>query len=130
MTAVDWAHTAVARQRREAKARILAEYAWDRGITGAELLDLDEERRFCFARAAEVPPPSTTETCELVSDLLADMAAWATKHSGHAATKQLLTAEKSRWLPCRSQDHHRPSSTVQSPLDAGLTSPRASRSQS
>jgi len=50
----DYAHSDHASKRRAEKARRLATFIWDRGITGTELLDMPAAVRRKLARAAEL----------------------------------------------------------------------------
>lgn len=75
----DYAHTLTADRNRDAKARALASWCWDRGITPTDLGDADPATLARAARDADVNPPSA-ETLNLVVDLLEQMAAWADAH--------------------------------------------------
>lgn len=94
----DYAHSDSAARSRAEKARRLAAYIWDLGITGAELLELTPAVRRKLARAAEQNPPSTDETWATVARLLEDKDAWAARHPGHDAAQRANTGEKILWV--------------------------------
>ena len=96
--AVDFAHTDVAVRNRAAKARALAVHAWDRGLSGADVLGLDDARRRDLARAAGVHPPSTLETWRVAAELLDAKEAWAARHPGHPAAVRNALAERADWV--------------------------------
>ncbi|MEV6432763.1 hypothetical protein [Nocardia sp. NPDC051463] len=94
----DYAHSDSASKSRAEKARRLAGYIWDRGITGAELLAMPTTLRRKLARAAATNPPSTDETWAAVARLLDDKDAWAEHHPNHAAARRNHTDEKLMWV--------------------------------
>ncbi|RMI32621.1 hypothetical protein [Nocardia stercoris] len=94
----DYAHTDHAAQGRADKARRLAAYVWQRGITGAELLALAPAVRRKLARAADTNPPSTDETWIATAALLDEKDAWAVRHPGHPAAVREHTDEKILWV--------------------------------
>ncbi|MBF6333137.1 hypothetical protein [Nocardia transvalensis] len=94
----DYAHTDHAARGRADKARRLAAYAWQRGITGAELLVLPAAARRKLARAADTNPPSTEETWTLVARLLDEKDAWAARHPNHPAAQRESVDEKILWV--------------------------------
>jgi hypothetical protein len=94
----DYAHTDHAEKGRADKARRLASYAWERGITGTEVLALPAAVRRKLARAAGTNPPSTEETWALVAGLLEEKDAWAARHPDHPAAQRGYPAEKILWV--------------------------------
>ncbi|MFI5778906.1 hypothetical protein [Nocardia sp. NPDC051570] len=94
----DYAHTDHASKGRAEKARRLAAYAWQRGITGAELLALPAATRRKLARAADTNPPGTEETWSLVAQLLDDKDIWAARNPNHAAAQREYSEEKILWV--------------------------------
>ncbi|AOW94167.1 hypothetical protein BFN03_19780 [Rhodococcus sp. WMMA185] len=94
---VDFAHTDGAARRRREKAIGLAKYVWDRGISGEELLDLTDSARRKLARAAEINPPSTMETWNIVAEMLAQKSGWAARHPDHPAATPAHLDEKIMW---------------------------------
>lgn len=94
----DYAHSPAAAAGRAAKARQLAGYLWDRDISGSELLGLPDAVRRKLARAAEVNPPSTTETWRSVARLLDEKAAWALRNPAHPAAQRPHRDEKLLWV--------------------------------
>ena len=95
---VDFAHTDAADRKRREKATELARFAWDRGISGAELLDLPDDRLRKLARAAGANPPSTRETWTVVADLLDQKSAWATANPDHPQATPAHADEKIMWV--------------------------------
>ncbi|WP_280182662.1 hypothetical protein [Nocardia cyriacigeorgica] len=81
----DYAHSDAAARSRAEKARRLAGFLWDRGITGTELLAMPAALRRKLARAAQTNPPSTGETWESVARLLDEKDVWAARHPDHPA---------------------------------------------
>jgi len=94
----DYAHTDVAAKGRAEKARRLAAYIWQRGITGAELLALPDSTRRKLARAADTNPPSTGETWSLAAQLLDEKDIWAARNPNHRAAQRSNTDEKILWV--------------------------------
>lgn len=94
----DFAHGDFATSRRAEKARRLAAYLWDRGITGAEVAAMDAAVRRKLARAADTNPPSTDETWTVVTRLLDEKDAWAARNPDHPAARRTATAEKLMWV--------------------------------
>ncbi|MEU0502430.1 hypothetical protein ACWEO2_26425 [Nocardia sp. NPDC004278] len=94
----DYAHSDHASKSRAEKARRLAAYIWDRGITGAELLDMPAAILRKLARAAETNPPSTGETWTNVADLLDEKDTWAARYPDHPAAQRNHTDEKLLWV--------------------------------
>ncbi|OJF78835.1 hypothetical protein [Nocardia seriolae] len=94
----DYAHSDHASRSREEKARRLAAYVWDRGISGDELLAMPTAQRRKLARAADTNPPSTEETWQVVARLLADKDAWAPRHPDHPAARRERRDEKILWV--------------------------------
>ncbi|MEV0293886.1 hypothetical protein [Nocardia sp. NPDC050710] len=94
----DYAHTDASVSRRAEKARRVAAYLWDRGVTAAELGDLPAAVRRKLARAAGINPPSTDETWSVVARLLDDKDAWAARHPDHPAARRGHTDEKILWV--------------------------------
>ncbi|MFD0364006.1 hypothetical protein ACFQZZ_21370 [Nocardia sp. GCM10030253] len=94
----DYAHSDSASKSRAEKARRLAGYIWDRGITGAELLAMPAVLRRKLARAAATNPPSTDETWASVAQLLDDKDTWAARHPNHAAAQRNHADEKLLWV--------------------------------
>lgn len=104
MSDADFAHTDRAEKNRRDKAVVLARYAWNRGISGAELLALTDEVRRRLARAAGAHPPSTMETWQLAATLMDEKTAWADRHPTHPAAVRTDVDEKIMWVkpPVRS----------------------------
>ncbi|NKY87151.1 hypothetical protein [Nocardia veterana] len=94
----DYAHTDHASKGRAEKARRLAAYLWQRGITGAELAEIPAATRRKLARAADTNPPSTGETWDQVARLLDEKDAWAARHPNHPAAQRRCTDEKILWV--------------------------------
>jgi hypothetical protein len=94
----DYAHSDSAEARRADKTVRLARFAWDRGISGTELLGLDSAARRRLARTAEANPPSTDETWAAVARLLDDKDAWATRNPDHPAAARMHPDEKLMWV--------------------------------
>ncbi|MGY4099957.1 hypothetical protein ACW2Q0_10440 [Nocardia sp. R16R-3T] len=94
----DYAHSDHASKSRAEKARRLATYIWDRGITGTELLQMPAAIRRKLARTAETNPPSTDETWTTVAKLLDEKAAWAARHPNHPAAQRNNSDEKLLWV--------------------------------
>ncbi|MEE2032752.1 hypothetical protein [Rhodococcus chondri] len=98
MSEADFAHTDRAEKNRREKAVALARYAWNRGITGAELLAMTDNYRRRLARAADAHPPRTDETWQLVAALLDEKTEWASRHPDHPAAIRTDTDEKIMWV--------------------------------
>lgn len=96
--APDFAHTDQAARMRQEKATALARYAWDRAITGAELLALPEAQLRRLARAADAHPPSSMETWKVTAALLEQKAAWALRNPGHTGAAVAHADEKIMWV--------------------------------
>jgi hypothetical protein len=80
-TAVDWARTATADQNRLAKAKTIASWCWQHGITPATITGWDQTARNRAARTAGVNPPGPgSPTWGIVDGLLHRMADWAARH--------------------------------------------------
>ncbi|UGT41537.1 hypothetical protein LTV02_37365 [Nocardia yamanashiensis] len=94
----DYAHSDHASRSREDKARRLAAYVWQRGITGGELLDLPMAQRRKLARAADANPPSTDETWQVVARMLAEKDAWAERNPAHPGARREFADEKILWV--------------------------------
>lgn len=94
----DFAHTDEAARNRRAKAIVLAGFAWNRGITGAELLALPDDARRKLARATGVHPPRSMETWQAVAALLAEKSAWAAEHPDHPSATPTAADEKIMWI--------------------------------
>jgi hypothetical protein len=94
----DYAHSGHAEAMRAEKTVRLARFAWDRGISGAELRGLDAATRRKLARAAGVNPPSTDETWAAVAELLNRKEAWASRNPGHPAALRAHPDEKLMWV--------------------------------
>jgi hypothetical protein len=94
----DYAHTDIAAKGRAEKARRLAAYIWERGITGAELLALPDPTRRKLARAADTNPPSTDETWTLAAHLLDEKDAWAVRNPNHPAAQRSSADERILWV--------------------------------
>lgn len=94
----DYAHSDAAAKSRAEKARRLASYLWQRGITGAEVLAMPAPSRRKLARAAETNPPSTDETWATVAKLLAEKDEWAARHQEHPSARREHTDEKLLWV--------------------------------
>lgn len=104
MDTPDFAHTDQAAKNRREKAVVLARFAWDRGITGAELLAMTDDYRRRLAREAGAHPPRTMETWNSVAELLDEKTRWARAHPDHAAAGRARLDEKIMWVkpPVRS----------------------------
>lgn len=94
----DYAHTDHASKGRAEKARRLAAYLWQRGISGAEVATIPAATRRKLARAADTNPPSTDETWALVARLLDEKDGWATRNPNHPAAQRDHTDEKILWI--------------------------------
>ncbi|WP_137724376.1 hypothetical protein [Prescottella subtropica] len=94
----DFAHTDQADRKRREKALGLARFAWDRGITGAELLALPDDRLRKLARAADANPPSTRETWTVAAQLIDDKDRWAAAHPGDPRAVRPHADEKIMWV--------------------------------
>ncbi|MBB5915238.1 hypothetical protein BJY24_004105 [Nocardia transvalensis] len=94
----DYAHTDHASKGRADKARRLAAYIWQRGISGADLLALTAAGRRKLARAADTNPPSTDETWAMVARLLDEKDAWAARHPDHPEARRAHLDEKILWV--------------------------------
>lgn len=94
----DYAHTDHAAKGRADKARRLAAYLWQRGITGADLLALPAATRRKLARAADTNPPSTDETWDMVARLLDEKDDWAARNPAHPAARRSHRDEKILWV--------------------------------
>ncbi len=94
----DYAHSDFAAKGRAEKARRLAAYIWQRGITGAELLALPAAARRKLARAADTNPPSTDETWSVAGQLLDEKDAWAARNPDHPAAQRDHLDEKILWV--------------------------------
>ncbi|MGK8520125.1 hypothetical protein ACRS6B_00490 [Nocardia asteroides] len=97
----DYAHSDAAAKSRAEKARRLANYLWQRGITGAEVLAMPAPVRRKLAKAAETNPPSTDETWTVVARLLTEKDDWAARHPEHPAARRGYTDEKLLWVKPR-----------------------------
>lgn len=94
----EFAHTDSAENARLLKARRLAAYVWQRGISGAELMDLPMAQRRKLAREADTNPPSTDETWQVVARLLDEKDTWAARHPEHPAARREHADEKILWV--------------------------------
>lgn len=94
----DFAHTEEAARNRREKAIVLAGFAWNRGITGEELLALPDDVRRKLARAAGAHPPRSMETWQVVAALLVEKSAWAAQHPDHPAAAPTAADEKIMWI--------------------------------
>ncbi|NLU84647.1 hypothetical protein [Rhodococcus sp. HNM0569] len=94
----DFAHSDAATRRRQEKARALARFAWDRGISSTELLALPDATLRALARAADANPPSTRETWQQVAALLDVKDDWAARNPEHAAAARPHRDEKIMWV--------------------------------
>ncbi|WP_280235641.1 hypothetical protein [Nocardia cyriacigeorgica] len=94
----DYAHSDAAARSRAEKARLLAGFLWERGITSAELLAMPAATRRKLARAAQTNPPSTDETWQSVAGLLDEKDAWARRHPDHPAARRSHRDEKLMWV--------------------------------
>ncbi|NEW29740.1 hypothetical protein [Nocardia cyriacigeorgica] len=94
----DYAHSDAAARSRAEKARRLAGFIWERGITGTELLAMPAALRRKLARAAQTNPPSTGETWESVARLLDEKDAWAARNPHHPAAARAHLDEKLLWV--------------------------------
>lgn len=83
--------------RRE-KAVELARYAWDRAISGDELLALPDAQLRQLARAAAAHPPSSMDTWNIAAELLAQKAEWALRNPGHPAAARASMDERIMWV--------------------------------
>ncbi|NMM83640.1 hypothetical protein B2J88_04590 [Rhodococcus sp. SRB_17] len=94
----DFAHNDIASRSRREKALGLAKFAWDRGITGAELLDMPDDRLRKLARAADANPPSTRETWTIAAGLINEKDQWASKHPDRPEAQRAHPDEKIMWV--------------------------------
>lgn len=97
-TAPDFAHTRGAEHNRILKARKLARWCWDRGITVTDVLAADDKRRRAWARDAGVTPPSTMETWRAVNDAMNVQAGFAEDHPGHPSVVRAHLDQRGAWL--------------------------------
>ncbi|MGW0045074.1 hypothetical protein [Rhodococcus sp. NPDC003348] len=95
---VDFAHTDQADRKRREKALGLARFVWDRGISGAELLAMPDDRLRKLARAAGANPPSTRETWSVVAELLDEKTRWAGTHPDDPRAVPAHADEKITWV--------------------------------
>ncbi|WP_430333446.1 hypothetical protein [Rhodococcus sp. ACT016] len=95
---VDFAHTDQASRKRREKAVELARFAWERDVTGTELLDLPEDRLRKLARAAGTNPPSTRETWTVAAELIDTKDRWAAEHPDDARSARPHADEKIMWV--------------------------------
>lgn len=93
----DYAHTSTAERNRAVKARTIAAWCWDRGVTDTELAGLDARLIAKIGRAAGTNAPSG-ETALLAVKLLGDKAEWALDHPGHPAAAS-GGLDRPDWLP-------------------------------
>lgn len=102
----DYAGDAVAVQNRAGKAKALAAWCWDRGITAADVGAWDARIRSRAARSAGVNPPSCRDgrwaTWEDAQALLEEMTGWAARRPDHPRAVQPLLAERAEWVPAPS----------------------------
>jgi hypothetical protein len=94
----DFAHSEQAEKSRQDKATALARYIWERGISGADLLGLDDATRRKLARAAGLSPPSTMETWTITAKLLDRKDRWAAQNPTHPAASPSHADEKIMWV--------------------------------
>ena len=94
----DFAHTDQAARMRGEKATSLARFAWDRAISGDELLAMPDAQHRKLARAAGVHPPSSMETWHAAVELLARKAEWALRNPGHPAAARAHADERIMWV--------------------------------
>lgn len=97
-TVPDFAHTKGAEQNRILKARKIARWCWDRGLTVSDVLSADDARRRAWARAALVTPPSTMETWRAVNDAMNAQEGFAEDNPGHPSVKRPHLDERAAWL--------------------------------
>jgi hypothetical protein len=103
---VDFGHTQVADRNRVVKARTLADWCWQRGITPADVTGWDQRTRNRAARAAGVNPPNRlSPTWELVASLLGSMGVWAAAHPWDDRSWQRLTTERLDWVTAATTAH-------------------------
>ena len=95
---VDFAHTDQAGRKRREKALELARYAWDRAISGGELLQLSDASLRKLARAAGANPPSTRETWTVAAELIDAKDRWAAAHPDDPRAARAHADEKIMWV--------------------------------
>ena len=95
---VDFAHTDQASRKRRDKALGLARFAWERGITGTELLDMPDDRLRKLARAAGANQPSTRETWTVAAQLIDEKDHWAGQHPDDPRAARDHADEKIMWV--------------------------------
>lgn len=93
----DWAHTPAAQEARRRKARLLAVFCWDRGLTSADVQGMDTATRIKLAHRVGVHPPSGQETWDLVAALLDDKRRWADRHPTDPRAHPALAQERPLW---------------------------------
>lgn len=95
MTAVaDYAHTEYAARNRYDKAKALAKWLWEQGVTAAQL-DLWTDDEWARACRAGVGRPASDETRLVVYGLMIVKEAWASAHrSDPAARRRVLSDEQ------------------------------------
>ncbi|MGG7101105.1 hypothetical protein [Rhodococcus sp. 24CO] len=94
----DFAHNDIASRSRREKAVGLAKFAWNRGITAAELLDMPDDRLRKLARSADANPPSTRETWTIAAGLIDEKDQWAAAHPDRAEAQRTHADEKIMWV--------------------------------
>lgn len=97
MTAADFAHTPVANENRQVKARAIAAWCWDRGVGAGELAGYDPKVLGKIGRAAGVAAPSP-ETASVAVDLLDTKEEWAERHPDAPAAAR-AGLDRPDWLP-------------------------------
>lgn len=91
---VDWAHTATAERSRVRKARRVARWLYDQGITAAQVPATPPGVLRAWARAAGCVPPSTPQTWVATLTALQALQSWAEANPGHpAAARRRDTTE-------------------------------------
>src|SRR5699024_8621649 len=94
----DYAHTDVASANRTARARVLAAFCWDRALSSYDVRALPGTLKRSMAAEADVRPPSTDETWELVCALLDRMRSWAAAHPDHPRAQVAYPRGRARWV--------------------------------
>lgn len=91
---IDWAHTPAAASARRRKAVKLARLCWGREITAADVAGMGSADRAQLAVEAGVNPPSTSETWQLVTELLTLKTIWALAHPDDPRSRPLSGSGK------------------------------------
>lgn len=95
----EFRHSARSVANRQAKAKVLARFLWDRHLGTEELEAYSPAELRAIARAAGVNPPSTGDTWSATADLLAAQEAWLASHPAHPAGARKHLDDAWKWEP-------------------------------